>query len=278
MESNPDLDGPKPTSMDISKLAHVTGMSDESVLDWFAVLKQHTKELSEGVFEPKTALDCLLATRHNLSLIKANLETCPAVLVCKVWVPVTVSDTATTCETYTYEADDESDSSSTASSTSASSNDSNDYTSSSKDTSLSSISTTSDDESSGSNGTSESSNSGDDESFVPSAAAMKQQVELFTAEAEAAQEWENLLLEQNSVESFSFSQQSSLYATPAKATMGAFIAKLLDEQESNETAASFHSRANNEDDSSNGHQFKLLLAECDVSPLSFDGDNDDGAE
>jgi hypothetical protein len=269
MESNPNLDGPKPTSMDISKLAHVTGMSDESVLNWFSVLKQHTKELTEGVFEPKTAFDCLLATRRNLSLIKANLEACPAVLVCKVWVPVTVSDTTT----YTYEA--ESGSSSTASSTSASSNDSND-TSSSKDTSLSSISTSSDGESSGSNSASESPTSGDDESLVPSADAMKQQVELLTAEAEA-QEWENLLLKRNSAESFSFSQQSSLYATPAKANMGAFITKMLDEN-GNETAAPFHSRAKHEDDSPNGHQFKLLLAECDVSPLSFDGDNDDGAE
>jgi hypothetical protein len=106
---------------------------------------------------------------------------------------------------------------------------------------------------------------------------MKQQVELLTAEAEA-QEWKKLLLKQNSAESFSFSQQSSLYATPAKATMGAFITKLLEEDGKNETAASFHSRANKEDDSPNGHQFKLLLAECDVSPLSFDGDNDDGAE
>jgi hypothetical protein len=43
-ESIPDLHGPKPTSMDISNLAHVKGMSEELVLDWFAVLAEKSHQ------------------------------------------------------------------------------------------------------------------------------------------------------------------------------------------------------------------------------------------
>jgi hypothetical protein len=72
--------------------------------NWFWIglqcwLKNHTRELNNCVFEETTAFDCPLTTYLNLLLSKANLDTCPVVLVSKIWVPVTVSDSAT-CKTY----------------------------------------------------------------------------------------------------------------------------------------------------------------------------------
>lgn len=251
MENNPELAEPTPTSMDITNLSHVTGMSKESVKDWFAAVKRNTGQIIAGRFEPKTAFDCLLVNRHNDSLYKSISASCPAAVLIVRLTNWKVRNGAS-YSTYETESDV-----STASSTSSSSNGTN-GSSSSKDATESSLSTSSDDVSVGSNATPECSTSDDDS--VVSAAMTKQLIELLTVNAEK-EELEKERLEQKSVGSFS-SQQPSLDGTPSKAAMASFASNWL--EEGNGTAES---------------TFELLLSENGIySPLSTDGDDNEDAE
>jgi len=198
MENNPELAEPTPTSMDITNLSHVTGMSKESVKDWFAAVKRNTGQIIAGRFEPKTAFDCLLVNRHNDSLYKSISASCPAAVLIVRLTNWKVRNGAS-YSTYETESDV-----STASSTSSSSNGTN-GSSSSKDATESSLSTSSDDVSVGSNATPECSTSDDDS--VVSAAMTKQLIELLTVNAEK-EELEKERLEQKSVGSFSSPQPS----------------------------------------------------------------------